>query len=107
MQKYVIETEEVKVIINEGISFAFKTKVDVKDEEMALNKASKVVVDFLKKEKNDIYFKVPYTDDTDLSDWLSTRNSDRIRITDVDLSNQLIWGTDCPYAIDIDSIVIV
>lgn len=107
MQKYVIETEEVKVIISEGISFAFKKEVDVKDEDMVLNKASKEVIEFLKKEKNDIYFKIPYTDDAELEEWLSTRESDKIRITDVDLSSQLIWGKDCPYAIDIDSIVII
>lgn len=107
MKRYVIETDKVKVIINKGISFAYKTEVDIKEEDKVLEEASKEVKRFLNNEKNNIIFKIPYTDDPDLSDWLDEQDTYKIRMTDVDLSNQLVWGSNCPYAIDLNSIMII
>lgn len=106
MQRYVIETNKVKVIINKGISFAYKGEIDLSEEENALQEASKIVREFLKKEN--IIFKVTYTEDNDLEYWINEEaDSYKFRMSDIDLSNQLVWTRDCPYAIDIDSIMIL
>lgn len=107
MKRYVVETDKVKVIINKGISFAFKVEIDIKEEDKVLEEASKKIRDFLVKENNDIYFKVPYTDDVELSEWLDKQDTYKIKMVDINLSSQLVWGNNCPYAIDLNSIMII
>lgn len=107
MKKYVIETDKVKVAIRKGISFAFKDNIDMKEEDKVLDEASSKIKNFLINEENEVYFKVPFTDDTELLTWLDEQDTYKIKLTDVNLSNQLVWGANCPYAIDIDSIMIL